>query len=153
MYLTLISPKEKIFEWKINKATIPTEAGIITVLPHHIPLGSILKPGILSFTPIDIKNNNFIKSADFLFKDDSIQLSISAGSLYVDGKNIIIMVSEATIDPESDLETLENLKKQMEEDIKKVRLQWDIDSIEKSYLSLQKLTADLHLKKLRHGKY
>ena len=43
------------------------------------------------------------------------------------------------------------MKIQLEKDIKEIRLQWDIDSIEKSYLALQKLTADLHLKRMKNG--
>ncbi|HCY20626.1 TPA: hypothetical protein DIC40_01985 [Patescibacteria group bacterium] len=58
------------------KTTIPTEAGVITVLPNHIPLGSIVKPGILSFLPKDKQGNTFIEGTDFLFKEDEIHLSI-----------------------------------------------------------------------------
>lgn len=151
MHLTLISPQETIFEWAVAKATIPTEAGVITVLPHHIPLGSIVKPGILSFLPKDKQGNAFVKGTDFLFKDDEIYVSVWGWSIYVDGENIILLVSGATANPESDVETLEKMREQLEKDIKDIKLQWDIDSIEKSYLSLQKITADLHLKKMRHG--
>lgn len=150
MQLTLVSPQETIFQWEILKVTIPTEAGVITILPNHIPLGSIIKPGILSFLPKDKQENTFIKGTDFLFKDDEIHISIAKWSLYVDGKNIIILVSDATTNPESDIETLEKMKLQLEKDLKEIKLQGDIDTIEKSYLALQKLTADLHLKRMRH---
>lgn len=151
MQLTLISPQETIFQWEVTKVTIPTEAGVITVLPNHIPLGSIVKPGILSFLPKDKQENAFVKGTDFLFKDDEIYVSVGSGSIYVDWEHIILLVSWATANPESDIETLEKMKEQLEKDIKDIKLQGDIDSIEKSYLSLQKLTADLHLKRMRHG--
>jgi hypothetical protein len=48
---------------------------------------------------------------------------------------------------------LEAMKKELEKNIQETRSRWDIESIEKSYLALQKLTADLRLKKMRHGKY
>lgn len=151
MQLTLISPQETIFHWEVIKTTIPTEAGVITVLPNHIPLGSIVKPGILSFLPKDKQGNTFIEGTDFLFKEDEIHLSIGNWSLYVDGENLIVFVSGATANPISDIQELEKMKEQLERDIKEIKLQGDIDSIEKSYLSLQKITADLHLKKMRHG--
>ena len=151
MHLTLISPQETIFQGEVAKATIPTEAGVITVLPGHIPLGSVVKPGILSFLPKDKHENAFIKGTDFLFKDDEVQVSVASGSIYVDGEKIVLLVSWATANPESDVETLEKMKAQLEKDIEEVKLQGDIDSIEKAYLSLQKLTADLHLKRMRHG--
>ena len=43
------------------------------------------------------------------------------------------------------------MKAQLEKDIQDIKLKGDIDSIEKAYLSLQKITADLHLKRMRHG--
>lgn len=151
MHLTLISPQETIFQWEVMKATIPTEVGMITILPKHIPLGSIVRPGILSFLPKNRKGNAFIEGTDFLFKDDEINISVGSGSIYVDGENIILLVSGATANPESDTKALEDMKAQLEKDIAEIKLKWDIDSIEKAYLSLQKLTADLHLKKMRHG--
>ena len=93
MHLTVVSPQETIFQWEVVRATIPTEAGVITVLPNHIPLGSIVKPGILSFLPKDKQGNAFVKGTDFLFKNDEIHISVAHGSLYVDGTNVIILVS------------------------------------------------------------
>ncbi len=151
MHLTLVSPQETIFQWEVLKVTIPTEIGMITVLPKHIPLGSIVKPGILSFLPKNRQGNAFIEGTDFLFKDDEIHLSVGSGSLYVDGESIILLISSATTNPESDTTALENMKAQLEKDIEEIKRKGDIDSIEKAYLSLQKLTADLHLKKMRHG--
>ncbi|HRU50161.1 MAG TPA: F0F1 ATP synthase subunit epsilon [Candidatus Absconditabacterales bacterium] len=152
MLLTLVSPQETIFEGEVEKVTIPTEIGIITVLPHHAPLGSIVKPGILSFIPKE-KKENLLKKADFLFQDDQIHLSIGGGTVYVDGTDLVVLVSDITANPESDEETLEAMKKELEKNIQETRLRGDIESIEKSYLALQKLTADLRLKKMRHGKY
>ncbi|MCK9466928.1 MAG: F0F1 ATP synthase subunit epsilon [Candidatus Absconditabacterales bacterium] len=150
MLLTLVSPQETIFEGEVEKVTIPTDLGIITVLPQHAPLGSIVQPGILSFVPKE-KQENLLKKADFLFQDEQIHLSIGGGTLYVDGTDLVVLVSDITANPETDEETLEAMKKQLEKDIQEIRLKGDIESIEKSYLALQKLTADLRLKKMRHG--
>lgn len=152
MLFTLVSPQETIFEWEVEKVTIPTELGIITVLPHHAPLWSIVKPGILSFVPKE-KKENLLKKADFLFQDDQIHLSIWWWTVYVDWTDLVVLVSDITANPESDEETLEAMKKELEKNIQETRSRWDIESIEKSYLALQKLTADLRLKKMRHGKY
>jgi len=40
---------------------------------------------------------------------------------------------------------LEEMKKNMEKEIEQIKLQGDIDEIDKAYLSLQKITADLKL--------
>ena len=151
MRLTLISPQDTLFEGDILKATVPTDVGMVTVLPGHVSMGSIVKPGIVSFLPKEKHTVAFIEGTEFLFKDDEIHLSVSNGSLYVDHENVIILVTEATAKPDSDIQTLEEIKKNLQKDLEEVKHQWDIHSIEKAYLSLQKITADLKLSRMRHG--
>lgn len=43
--LSIISPEKKIFEAECSQVTIPTESGLITVLPSHAPLFSLLNSG------------------------------------------------------------------------------------------------------------
>lgn len=45
MQLAIISPEKKILETECTGVTIPTAEGLITVLPHHTPLYSLLAPG------------------------------------------------------------------------------------------------------------
>ena len=45
--LKIITPLGNIFEGEANEIIIPTTSGIITVLPNHIPLVSILSTGEL----------------------------------------------------------------------------------------------------------
>ena len=44
--LQLTTPERKVFEDEVDQITLPTKDGEITVLPHHIPLVSILVPGM-----------------------------------------------------------------------------------------------------------
>lgn len=43
----ILTPAGVVYESDIDKVTIPTELGQITVLPHHIPLIAVLKAGEL----------------------------------------------------------------------------------------------------------
>lgn len=43
----IITPERVVFSDEIDQVTMNTQDGEITVLPHHIPLVSVLKPGEL----------------------------------------------------------------------------------------------------------
>ena len=43
----IVTPERTVFSQEIIQVIVPTQEGEITVLPEHIPLVSILKPGVL----------------------------------------------------------------------------------------------------------
>ena len=45
MHLTIHSIEKTLFDRDAVSVTLPTESGEITVLDHHMPLVSIVKPG------------------------------------------------------------------------------------------------------------
>ncbi|MEI6378055.1 MAG: ATP synthase F1 subunit epsilon [Candidatus Falkowbacteria bacterium] len=47
MQFEIITPERIVLREEINGLTVPTEMGEITVLPGHIPLVSIVKPGVI----------------------------------------------------------------------------------------------------------
>jgi len=47
-HLTIASVGETRFDGAALSATLPTSAGEVTVLPHHEPLVSTLKPGTIT---------------------------------------------------------------------------------------------------------
>ncbi|PJA49047.1 MAG: hypothetical protein CO170_00670 [candidate division SR1 bacterium CG_4_9_14_3_um_filter_40_9] len=145
MYLKVMSPDALIFEGEVEKVVIPTMAGDIGILPRHIPLSSIIRPGIVRILPTDKNANEFIKGTKFLFDHDEITLSVGKGLLYLDGQTVVMLVGAITTIPISDEAVLEEMKKNMEKEIEQIKLQGDIDEIDKAYLSLQKITADLKL--------
>ena len=49
-HLTIASVGETRFDGAAVSATLPTTAGEVTVLPHHEPLVSTLKPGTITRT-------------------------------------------------------------------------------------------------------
>ena len=145
MYLKVMSPVALIFEWEVEKVVIPTMAGDIWILPRHIPLSSIIRPWIVRILPTDKNANEFIKWTKFLFDHDEITLSVGKWLLYLDGQTVVMLVWAITTIPISDEAVLEEMKKNMEKEIEQIKLQGDIDEIDKAYLSLQKITADLKL--------
>ncbi|HZJ41474.1 MAG TPA: ATP synthase F1 subunit epsilon [Patescibacteria group bacterium] len=43
----IVTPERVVLKQDVLQATVPTKEGEITVLPDHIPLVSILKPGVI----------------------------------------------------------------------------------------------------------
>jgi len=43
----IVTPERTVLKQDVLQVTVPTQAGEITILPEHIPLVSILKPGVL----------------------------------------------------------------------------------------------------------
>lgn len=46
--LIIATPEREVYRDTVESVSIPTSEGEITVLPHHIPLAAILKPGALT---------------------------------------------------------------------------------------------------------
>ena len=147
MLCKISSPEKVIFNGKVEKITIPTESGDITVLPGHMPLVSVVKPGIVTIWPSEKNSDN-----TFVFSDEKASVSVSKGMLYVDGKNISIVTSAATTSPEDSSTVLRDMKKSLEEKIAELKKQGSIEEIERSLIKLEKIRADIKLAQIQESK-
>ena len=50
LQLSIITPERTVYDGQVDRLTLQTTEGEITVLPHHIPLVSVLTPGELRIT-------------------------------------------------------------------------------------------------------
>jgi F-type H+-transporting ATPase subunit epsilon len=48
----IVTPERVVWRREVSQLTVPTTTGEITVLPNHVPLVSILQPGVISFKDI-----------------------------------------------------------------------------------------------------
>lgn len=96
MRIKLVTPERVLFEEEIASATLPTEAGEITVLEHHIPIVSNLMPGV----------------AEITFKSGSVEdVALSGGCIQVgDEGNITILADTAERGEELDIDVIEKAK-------------------------------------------
>lgn len=62
----IATPERVLFKQEVLQVTVPTQAGEITVLPDHIPLVSIIKPGILEIKTIDQETEIIAVSGGFI---------------------------------------------------------------------------------------
>jgi len=76
--LKIATPEKVVFENDILQVSIPTSSGEITVLPHHIPLVSVVIAGELK-----IKDSN-----------GEVIMAIAGGFLEIRGNNEIIILAD-----------------------------------------------------------
>jgi F-type H+-transporting ATPase subunit epsilon len=49
----IASPERVVMKEQVTQVTVPTVMGEVTILPSHIPLVSLLVPGVIELTTID----------------------------------------------------------------------------------------------------
>lgn len=153
MLLKIHTVQGVIFDGEVERVEVPTKLGVIGVLPHHNPLTTIVTPGILKFVPQIKKGSEFLSNTDFLFEDESVALAIGDGFLYTDGSAVILFVASVTTNPQTDETVLQEMKAKLQEQIQQIRSEGNDEEIERAYLHLQKLTADLKLLKIKEKNY
>lgn len=149
MFLQINTPEWIMFEWKIEKITVPTQVGEICILKNHQPLISVIKPGIIKIKLHDNHKEEFIKGTKFLFDDEWLCLSVGSWFLYVNGTQVVILASVATKELNTDEQVLEQMKLEMEKQIEEIKSKGSLDEVEKAFLHLQKISADLKLYKIK----
>lgn len=108
----IVTPERVVLKELILQATVPTASGEITVLPYHIPLVSILKPGVLE-----------VKKAD-----GSTQImSVSGGFIEVLADKIVILADSAERAEELDEDRIVSARAQAEENKKSAKFKDDIE--------------------------
>lgn len=97
--LKIATPERVVFQEEIDEITIPTQKGIITVLPGHIPLISSLASG-----EINIKT-----------REEELVMAVSGGFLELSADQLTILADTAEKAEEIDLERAEEARKKAEE--------------------------------------
>jgi len=96
----IVTPERLVMRADIAQVSVPTATGEITVLPDHIPLVSILKPGVL-----EIKKT-----------DGTIEImSISGGFIEVMKNKIVVLADTAERAEELDEKRIEEARTKAEE--------------------------------------
>lgn len=75
----IVTPEKVVYEDEISQLTLPTEAGEITVLPNHLPMVSVLRPG------------------EMIIKKDGqeVPLAVSGGFIQIKKNEIVILADTA----------------------------------------------------------
>jgi len=108
----IITPEREVFSDEIDQVSLMTIDGEITILPEHIPLVSILKPGELKY-----KKDG---------KDEI--LAVSGGFIEVkDDNSVYILADTAEMAKEIDVERAKEAIKRAEKSMEETRNEENID--------------------------
>ena len=99
----ITTPEGVVYKEEVDQVTLPTQKGEITVLPNHIPLVAILKPGELKI----VKN----KEEEFL--------ACAGGYIEVlPGNRVVVLADNAERAKDIDITRAEAARKQAEDLLK-----------------------------------
>jgi len=130
MHFQIITPERVVFSDDIDQASFMTDNGEITVLPHHIPLVTLLQSGELRYK----------KNGEELF------LATSGGFAEVRPDNsLVILADTAEHAHEIDLSRAEAARERAEKLMQEARTKEDVD-----YTALQ-VQLEKALARLRVG--
>lgn len=131
IHFKIATPEEVIYENDIFKISIPTTTGEITILPHHIPLVSIVQAGELKVT--DEMGEQVI--------------AISSGFVEIKANNeVVILADNAERAELIDIERAEIARKRAEEEMVRAKGQENVD-----YAKLQAV-IDREMNRIKVGK-
>lgn len=91
LHLQIITPKKVVKDIKVERVTVPTVTGEITILFNHAHLFSQLQEGIVSY----------------VFNNQQEFLAIGGGYVQTDGEEVKLIVSKAYGQDEIDKEEIE----------------------------------------------
>jgi len=134
----IVTPERVVLKQDALQVTVPTTSGEITILPDHIPLISILKPGVIEVKRVD----NVIEV-----------MAVSDGFIEVLKDKIVILADTAERAEELDEEKIREAHQRAEELKKTAKSTDDVEftnisaQIEKE---LARLSAVSHWRRLKN---
>lgn len=111
----IVTPERVVLKQEILQITVPTTSGEITILPDHIPLVSVLQPGV-----IEVKRTDNIVEI----------MSVSGGFIEVMKDKIVILADTAERAEELDEERIKEAQLRAEELKKTAKNRDDVEFTE-----------------------
>jgi F-type H+-transporting ATPase subunit epsilon len=102
----ITTPERVVLKEEVKQVTVPTREGEITILPGHIPLVSILDPGV-----IEVLGQN----------DNHHIFSLSGGFIEVLRDKVVILADTAERAEEIDIEEVERAMNEARETLNNLR--------------------------------
>lgn len=102
MHLSLVASDRSVFDGTISSVTLPTQDGVIGILPGHEPLIGACAPGVIE---IDLGNK------------DIKRFAIGGGIIQTDGANVTIavdMIDEGSLSAEEAAQKVAEAKAALE---------------------------------------
>lgn len=122
--LSVVSPIKKVAEIECEQVTVPTKNGLITILPKHISLFSILDTGEVVVKDVNGKDQIILVSGGFVsVVKDKVTLLVDFGVHSDDLDEKLIMEAKTRAEKMLDEAKSENISKTAMADILHANLQ------------------------------
>lgn len=132
----IVTPEKVVLREQVIGVTVPTESGEITILPGHIPLISVLKPGVIELHKPDGQDKEI--------------LAVSGGFIEVLEGKVVILANTAEIAKELDEERIKEARRRAEE-LKKQTVNKDEVLFAEAAAMLEKeLARSKAIRRLKH---
>jgi len=132
----ITTPERIVLKREVDSVTVPTASGEITVLPHHVPLVSVLQSGMITLR----------RGAEEEY------LAVSGGFLEVGvGGRVRALADTAERAEELDMKKVEEARKKAEEALGEARRAADVSSVA-AVASLERELARLKVARRYRGK-
>lgn len=124
LLLSVVSPVKKISEFKCKQVVVPTTTGLVTILPNHISLFSILDSGEVIATDEDGREQIIIVSGGFVsVVQDNVTLLVDFGVHSDEMDEKLIMEAKARAEKMIEEAKSENISKTAMADLLHANLQ------------------------------
>lgn len=132
----IVTPEKIVLREQVIGVTVPTESGEITILPGHVPLISILKPGVIELHKADGQDKEI--------------LAVSGGFIEVLEGKVIVLANTAEIARELDEERIKEARRRAEELKKQAVNSDDVDFAEAAAMLEKELARSKAIGRLKH---
>ncbi len=131
--LEIVTPEAKIFSQDVEIVYVPGVDGELGILPKHIPLMTMIKPGELKVTS----------------NGHDTYMAVGEGFVEVTGENVTVLTDMAIEEQAIDETAAEAAVKRAQEALRGEHL--GAEEVASVQAALQKSLAQLHVKRRRHG--
>lgn len=76
--LELLTPERQVLERQVDRVSLPTAEGEMTVLSHHVPLVTMLVPGVIRL----------------IQAEDEEEVAVSGGFIYVQSNGVVRVLAD-----------------------------------------------------------
>jgi F0F1-type ATP synthase epsilon subunit len=144
MLLTINSPEQQLRKGAIQKVTLPTEIGEITILPGHQPLISVIKSGMVRLVPQEMPS----PEQGYTLVDGHVMIAVAKGLVAVTEQEIIVTTSVGTSGTQETTEVLEKMHADMVVKIAQIKTDGNEEDLEDAIMHMEKITANLRIAKI-----
>jgi F-type H+-transporting ATPase subunit epsilon len=131
LHLEIVTPEARVYSDEVASVVLPGVEGELGVLPNHIPLMTMIKPGEL----------RVVKGRE------NLSLATGEGFVEVMGDRVTVLTDMALREEEIDVEGVEAALKRAEEELKRKKPGVEDAEVVLLMVQIQKSVAQLNLKR------